>query len=230
MREILQRLREARAVSDITGQVFGKLTAMNPTDKRSGRNVVWHCKCECGNEIDVSVTHLKGGSRVSCGCERSVVKVGDRYGRLVVKQKMPEKSNGQGLLWKCTCDCGEEVETRSNYLLAGHKQSCGCLATETKSKTGKSHVKDAHSHKREKEWVDGTSLDMIKVGGKPNRNTTSGYKGVSFHKQKGRWQAYLNIAGKMINLGFYDTPEEAYQARLEGEKKYYEPVLNKHGR
>ena len=65
MREILQRLREARAVSDITGQVFGKLTAMNPTDKRSGRSVVWHCKCECGNEIDVSVTNLKDGNRVS---------------------------------------------------------------------------------------------------------------------------------------------------------------------
>ena len=39
-------------------------------------------------------------------------------------------------------------------------------------------------------------------------NNTSGFKGVSWHKQVGRWQA------KILNtyIGMYDTPEEAHAA------------------
>ena len=53
---------------DVTGQKFGKLTALYPTDKRSGTSIKWHCRCECGNECDVSLNNLKKGNVKSCGC------------------------------------------------------------------------------------------------------------------------------------------------------------------
>lgn len=37
---------------------FGKLTAIYSTDKRQDRYVIWHCICDCGNEIDVKSTSL----------------------------------------------------------------------------------------------------------------------------------------------------------------------------
>lgn len=53
---------------DITNQKFGLLTAVMPTDKRSGNHVVWHCLCECGNTIDVDGHSLRAGLTHSCGC------------------------------------------------------------------------------------------------------------------------------------------------------------------
>lgn len=38
---------------------------------------------------------------------------------------------------------------------------------------------------------------------------TSGYKGVSYRKDRGKYQSYINIDGKRTNLGHYDTAEEA---------------------
>lgn len=34
---------------DLTGQVFGKLTAVEKVGVKNGR-AQWRCKCECGNE------------------------------------------------------------------------------------------------------------------------------------------------------------------------------------
>jgi len=36
--------------------------------------------------------------------------------------------------------------------------------------------------------------------------------GVCFHKTRGKFMAYLNINGKMKHLGYFTTPEEAFQA------------------
>ena len=59
-------------IDDLTGQVFGNLTVIGITDKRkNGYNVIWHCKCTCGNEIDVKGSDLKRGHTTSCGCIKS---------------------------------------------------------------------------------------------------------------------------------------------------------------
>ncbi len=30
--------------------------------------MIWHCKCDCGKEIDISGKYLRGGKTQSCGC------------------------------------------------------------------------------------------------------------------------------------------------------------------
>ena len=58
-----------RRPRDLSGQKFGLLTAMYPTEHRDYRgSVLWHCVCECGNEIDVSAGALLDGNNRSCGC------------------------------------------------------------------------------------------------------------------------------------------------------------------
>ena len=58
-----------RKPRDLSGQKFGLLTAMYPTERRDHRgSVYWHCVCECGNEIDVSAGALMDGNNRSCGC------------------------------------------------------------------------------------------------------------------------------------------------------------------
>ena len=57
---------------DLTGQGFGRLTALEPTEKRSGTHVVWLCLCDCGNKCLVSSGNLRKQKRgvKSCGCLR----------------------------------------------------------------------------------------------------------------------------------------------------------------
>jgi len=58
---------------------------------------------------------------------------GRRFGRLSVIE-LTEEVNSQGRkIWKCKCDCGSIIKTRSSTLLDGSKKSCGCLARETAS-------------------------------------------------------------------------------------------------
>lgn len=53
---------------DVSGEKFGRLTAIEPTDKRRSNAVVWRCKCDCGNEKMVAIDDLISGATTSCGC------------------------------------------------------------------------------------------------------------------------------------------------------------------
>jgi len=47
---------------------------------------------------------------------------------------------------------------------------------------------------------------------KKQRDNTSGYKGVSWHKMRNRWCASAKVNGIRIHIGYYLTKEEAYAA------------------
>lgn len=56
-------------IKDLTGQKFGKLTVLKKTNKREdGGRIVWKCKCDCGNIVEISSKRLRNGINVSCGC------------------------------------------------------------------------------------------------------------------------------------------------------------------
>ena len=54
---------------DLSGRKFTRLLALYPTEKRDVHgSVIWHCKCDCGNTIDVTQANLVYGNYKSCGC------------------------------------------------------------------------------------------------------------------------------------------------------------------
>jgi hypothetical protein len=55
-------------MKDITGQRFGRLTVLRPTEQRRGESVVWECQCDCGNIIQTVGNNLRNGNTKSCGC------------------------------------------------------------------------------------------------------------------------------------------------------------------
>lgn len=117
--------------NDLTGKHFGKLTVLEKTDQRVRNAVVWHCRCECGNEILVESRRLKPGAIFSCGCETSPydgVKdlKGYRFGKLLVKGRSGKKAKDGNPLWLCQCECGKEIETPKRRLINGGVRSCGC--------------------------------------------------------------------------------------------------------
>lgn len=116
---------------DLTGQRFDKLVVMYLAGTKryeKSRNIynIWHCKCDCGNEIDVNERNLTLKRGHSCGCGKIKDLTGKRFGRLLVVQQCGRKTDCGKLLWLCKCDCGNIVEVSGMALVAGHTRSCGC--------------------------------------------------------------------------------------------------------
>lgn len=57
-----------KRVVDITGQRFGKLTAIEKVKIPGKLHAYWRCKCDCGNESVVCGSNLRKGGSKSCGC------------------------------------------------------------------------------------------------------------------------------------------------------------------
>ena len=56
---------------------------------------------------------------------------------------------------------------------------------------------------------------------KIQRNNTSGYKGVCWDKARNKWKSGIHVNGKIINLGRFDTKEEAARVYNEAALKYF---------
>lgn len=61
---------------------------------------------------------------------------GQRFSRLIVLEHCGFDKRGESI-WKCKCDCGNEKNVLSSNLRGGKVKSCGCYATEVKTKHGK---------------------------------------------------------------------------------------------
>ena len=60
---------------DMTGQQSGKLTVLRENGRDKHNNVLWLCRCECGNVVTVRGSDLRSEKTTSCGCyqrERTV--------------------------------------------------------------------------------------------------------------------------------------------------------------
>lgn len=68
---------------DLTNQRFGRLIALNPADRTDdGKRIIWSCRCDCGNQVDVVSLNLTNGDTQSCGClkkEVNKINLRDQY-------------------------------------------------------------------------------------------------------------------------------------------------------
>ena len=55
---------------DLSGQRYGRLTVVQPTDRRSTGSVIFECRCDCGRTSFASGGNLRGGKVRSCGCSK----------------------------------------------------------------------------------------------------------------------------------------------------------------
>lgn len=119
---------------DLTGKKFGKLTVLFESSihvsKNGNKRIAWHCKCECGNELDVMALNLTRNHTTSCGCARLDGRkklqrdvTDERFGHLVGIRKVESKTGQTRWLFKC--DCGKEIECYLSNVTTGKTKSCG---------------------------------------------------------------------------------------------------------
>jgi hypothetical protein len=61
----------AKLRKDLSGKVFGKLTAITFIRRQSGK-AIWQCQCACGLWTEVDGYNLSSGHTVSCGCQKFI--------------------------------------------------------------------------------------------------------------------------------------------------------------
>lgn len=110
----------------------GNLTVLSATPRRKNGYTIWLCECNCGGLIELDTRTLQRGTIQDCGCRTKVNPrqrdiAGQRFGRLVAIESTRLRNTSGTTVWRCRCDCGNEVLTPLSQLTQGYKKSCGCL-------------------------------------------------------------------------------------------------------
>lgn len=113
---------------DLTGQDFGLWHVLGPAGSDARGRRLWRCRCACGAARVVTSSNLRSGKSTSCGHGRGVKRradiTGQRFGRLVVVERVGSRGNQS--LWLCRCDCSNTTVVAMSNLKSGHTTSCGC--------------------------------------------------------------------------------------------------------
>lgn len=54
----------------LSGQRFGRVTAMWPVERRNNAHILYFCVCDCGVEMFATCSNLKSKHTQSCGCQQ----------------------------------------------------------------------------------------------------------------------------------------------------------------
>ena len=201
---------------DLTGQKFGKLTAIACLGERTGGGLAWLCICECGKEVKAGSYNLTSGRVKSCGCGQHAAKdyTGVRRGDLVAVRRTGRTIPYYGYereVWVWRCKCGNLVERAVSQVYPQGISCCPECARKKRGEQCRSNILNSR--------VDGTSLTRKQLEnvleGKLTSRNKSGVRGVSWAKNAKKWTAHGFLDGKAIHLGYFDTIEEAAQAREE---------------
>ena len=119
---------------ELAGQRFGKLLVVEIDPEyvpKSGRHARWLCRCDCGATISAASNHLIAGGATACSFAcKNRIEEGTRFGNLTVLEMTDKRSkNGGSVMYKCKCDCGEELLVPSVELRAKRKSCCNICNT-----------------------------------------------------------------------------------------------------
>lgn len=208
-----------RTADDLSGKVFGRLTVLERAENKRGL-VVWKCRCSCGNLINATAHDLKMGLKKSCGCLKKEARnkldiTGKRFGKLVALYPTGKTGSSGSVIWRCKCDCGNEVDICVSDLNRGNNKSCGCLKSEyQKMVRERLHV------------VDGTCIEWLD-GRKDRCDNSSGFRGVH-RKKNGKYIANIGFKKKIYYLGIFDEYAEAVKCRKHAEELVHGGFLKAH--
>ena len=193
---------------NLTSMKFGKLIVMDESQERVGRDIEWWCQCECGRITRVIGNNLRRNHTTSCG-----------------KCSLNTFYNEEGFMVGVTTIGEEFYFNNEDFWLIQNSSwsidSYGYVASAIGGKNIRMHrlllplsVQVDHinnnrfDNRRENlRSVTNTQNQMNQLKCKTPK--TSIYKGVSWHKERGKWRVYIRANKKSISLGSYQTEEEA---------------------
>lgn len=206
---------------NLTGKTYGKLTVIRETDMRNATNgtVIWECVCSCGNITYVSSSYL-GRKINSCGrCYQGQYVEKDNY-------MVGYTTDGQEFYFD-----KEDLNLIKNYIW--YSDNGYVMAAPTKKKIWMhrlimntqenchvDHINSKRNDNRRRNLRQATP-QQNRWNSKPNKNSYSSLKGVSWDKRGKRFIACICVNNKKINLGSFTDKYLAARIYDEAAKKYF---------
>lgn len=209
---------------DITGQRFGSLVVRERySENTKDGKPRWICDCDCGNVTITPGRSLRCGQAKSCGlCKRTLTPLHVRTHRNRLYHTWSEMKR------RCNGHC-----TNSDYYKG--KNISYCKEWENFDDFADWAEASGYIHGLEIDRIDGeknyspdncrwVSHKMNSRNRKARKNNTTGIAGVYIREKANGKIAYrvsISSDGGKINLGQYDTLEEAAKVRKAAEIKYW---------
>lgn len=208
---------------DITGEKFGKLTPIKVVGKNKRRQLMWKCKCDCGNTTVTCGSEMRLGRVLSCGCLRDDVvpihrnpkapkyRLGDKYG-------IGYTNKGTEFYFDL-----EDYDKIKNHSWSENKK--GYIYTCIGDKTMLLHrfilnatqIVDHINHNKK----DNRKCNLRECTPSQNAMNRANIKGISFNKSINKWKAVIGLSNKCIWLGYFINEQDAINARKKAEEKYF---------
>lgn len=224
-----------RKFEDLTGKSFGKLKVLYENGRTKSGDILWLCECECTNVVPVTASNLRTGHTKSCGCL-----VIEKQFETHKKYNKYDLTGDYGIGYTSK---GEEFyfDLEDYDLIKDHCwyiNARGYVVTQTDNDKQVLYLHRVVTNAKENEVVDHKfGSDYLYDNRKcklrcctqsnnlMNRvigsNNNSGISGVCYSKERNKWRAYITVNRKQIYLGMFINKEDAIQARLNAEIKYF---------
>lgn len=214
---------------DLTGKVFGRLTVkyeLPPHITETGEKYyMWHCECSCGNTKDIRGTYLTSNKRTrSCGCLQREASGGKNKTHGMTGTKVYR--TWAGMKDRCTNpnnpaykDYGGRDITVCERWLDSFENFYDDMGDVPAGMTIERIDNNLGYSPENCKWADRTE-QRLNQRNSPKNNKDK-VMGVRYKELFGKWEARIGVNKKKVQLGFFDTEEEAIAARLKAEEFYW---------
>lgn len=209
------------------GENFGLLTVIERGSDyiyRTQRFPRWICRCDCDKETIIRESALKRGDIKSCGCARITANK-NRLKRVDYRIEdshvVCTLTNGVSFLIDASDlprvqEHGWSYNRPRDYIFANSRLikyvPLSRFILEAPPELEVDHINHDRLDNRRCNLRFATRQENC-ANTRPTLHCSSGYKGVSFCKQTGKWRAFASLNGRSTTVGRFDTPKEAAVAR-----------------
>lgn len=199
------------------------------------RTAQWLCKCSCSESKNIIVrgSNIKHGKTKSCGCMSKEARFTKKYNTYDYS-----KEYGVGFCSNTGSEFyfdWEDFDKIKEYTWYEHVSNNGLYhAVETNDTNNNKLMRmsqlikgNGYDHKN-RNPLDNRKENLRKATAQENainrtkqKNNTSGFTGVFWHKQSNKWRARIKVNGKEIHIGSFVNKNDAIIARLKAEMKYF---------
>lgn len=209
----------ARKPIEHSGEIYNGITIISIAETKTGSATKYKCICHCGTEFSTTYARLKNGNTKSCGCKTHKKFIYDRYTYSSYNAMVQRCTNKNHDSYHKYGEIGITICER--WLLqdgVGFNNFLEDMGSRPENHSI-NRINSSNIYSKETcEWASTMIQSFDQIIRKDN---PSGVVGVKYRKDRNKWTSFIYVNNEYIGLYYGDSYDDAVNARIEAELKYY---------